>query len=85
MTYSSQALFLVTHFLIYCLFLCTKQRSNYNRKLALVGKFLIKFSSLSAPTKIEEPTSGSDETRCVVLIRLLVLLSLSELKEKRIG
>ena len=31
------------------------------RKLALVGKFLIKFSSLSAPTKIEELTAGSDE------------------------
>ena len=32
-----------------------------NRKLALVGKFLIKFYSLSAPTKIEELTAGSDE------------------------
>ena len=49
------------------------------RKLALVGKFLIKFSSLSAPTKIEELTAVFFR-----LIRLSVLLSLSELKEKRI-
>ena len=33
----------------------------FKRQLALVGKFLIKFSSLSAPTKIEELTAGSDE------------------------
>ena len=33
----------------------------FNRKLALVGIILIKFSSLSAPTKIEELTAGSDE------------------------
>ena len=33
------------------------------RKLALVGKFLSKFSSLSAPTKIEELTAGSDEKK----------------------
>ena len=46
-------------------------------------------SSLSAPTKIEELTAGSDEKThrrgCAVffrLIRLSVLLSLSELKEK---
>ena len=32
-------------------------------KLALVGKFLIKFSSLSAPTKIEELTAGSEEKK----------------------
>ena len=44
----------------------------FNRKLALVGIIPIKFSSLSAPTKIEELTAGSDEK------------SLSELKEKRI-
>ena len=61
----------------------------FNRKLALVGIIPIKFSSLSAPTKIEELTAGSDEkTRgCAVffrLIRLSVLLSLSVLKEKRI-
>ena len=31
------------------------------RKLALVGIIPIKFSSLSAPTKIEELTAGSDE------------------------
>ena len=36
-----------------------------DRKLALVGKFLIKFSSLSAPTKIEELTAGSDEKNTV--------------------
>ena len=40
----------------------------------LSGSFLIKFSSLSAPTK----------TVFFRLIRLSVLLSLSELKEKRI-
>ena len=33
---------------------------NKNLKLALVGIILIKFSSLSAPTKIEELTAGSD-------------------------
>ena len=33
----------------------------FNRKLALVGIIPIKFSSLSAPTKIEELTAGSDE------------------------
>ena len=69
-----------------------------NRKLALVGIIPIKFSSLSAPTKIEELTAGSDEKTqrslgfdsrrgCAVffrLIRLSVLLSLSVLKEKRI-
>ena len=31
--------------------------------LLLPGSFLIKFSSLSAPTKIEEPTAGSDEKK----------------------
>ena len=61
----------------------------FNRKLALVGIIPIKFSSLSAPTKIEELTAGSDEKtrRSPVffrLIRLSVLLSLSVLKEKRI-
>ena len=62
----------------------------FNRKLALVGIIPIKFSSLSAPTKIEELTAGSDEKTqrsCAVffrLIRLSVLLSLSVLKEKRI-
>ena len=34
---------------------------SFNRKLALVGIIPIKFSSLSAPTKIEELTAGSDE------------------------
>ena len=34
---------------------------RYGRKLALVGIIPIKFSSLSAPTKIEELTAGSDE------------------------
>ena len=33
----------------------------FNRKLALVGIIPIKFSTLSAPTKIEELTAGSDE------------------------
>ena len=38
-----------------------KGKSGLFRKLALVGIFLIKFSSLSAPTKIEElRTAGSD-------------------------
>ena len=46
------------------------------RKLAFVGleTFLIKFSSLSTPTKIEELTAGSDEK---------TLLSLWELNERR--
>ena len=39
----------------------TNNLECYNRKLAHVGKFLIKFSSLSAPTKIEELTAGSDK------------------------
>ena len=38
-----------------------QQRTPFNRKLALVGIIPIKFSSLSAPTKIEELTAGSDE------------------------
>ena len=60
----------------------------------LSRSFLIKFSSLSAPTKIEELTAGSDKKTaqlrwgCAVLfffrpIWLSALLSLSELKEKR--
>ena len=77
--------------------LLARDEKNKDRKLALVGKFLIKFSSLSAPTKIEELTAGSYEktqrspagnrTQDLAvfrLIRLSVLLSLSELKEKRI-
>ena len=52
------------------------------RKLALVGIIPIKFSSLSAPTKIEELTAGSDEK--TQRSPLSVLLSLSVLKEKRI-
>ena len=59
-----------------------KKRKN-TRKLALVGIIPIKFSSLSAPTKIEELTAGSDAV-FFRLIRLSVLLSLSVLKEKRI-
>ena len=35
----------------------------FNRKLALVGIIPIKFSSLSAPTKIEELTAGSENDR----------------------
>ena len=34
------------------------EKNNSCRKLALVGKFLIKFSSLSAPTKIEEHSAA---------------------------
>ena len=46
----------------------------------LSGSFLIKFSSLQAPTKIEELTA-----LCFFrLIPLTVLLSLPEPKEKRI-
>ena len=87
--------------------------SNVNSLLS--GSFLIKFSSLSAPTKIEELTAGSDEKTqrspagnrtqglanssrkqdpgfvsrrgCAMFLRLIrrsFLLSLSELKEKRI-
>ena len=37
-----------------------KERKKEDRELALVGSFLIKFSSLSAPTKIKL-TAGSDE------------------------
>ena len=33
----------------------------FKLKLVLPGSFLIKFSSLSAPTKIEDLTAGSDE------------------------
>ena len=36
-----------------------KLQRHESGKLALVGIFLIKFSSLSAPTKIEELTAGS--------------------------
>ena len=36
-------------------------KGYFNRKLALVGIIPIKFSSLSAPTKIEELAAGSDE------------------------
>ena len=36
-------------------------RTKFTRKLALVGIIPIKFSTLSAPTKIEELTAGSDE------------------------
>ena len=39
----------------------TRSKLGKYRKLALVRKFLIKFSSLSAPTKTEELTAGSDE------------------------
>ena len=48
--------------------MCVRERhqgkrrlTGHNRKLALVGIIPIKFSSLSAPTKIEELTVGSDE------------------------
>ena len=80
-----------------------RRTSSFFVNSLLSGSFLIN-SSLSAPTKIEEQTAGSDEKHsaappgidsqgpgfdsrrgCAVyfcLIRLSVLLSLSELKEK---
>ena len=53
----------------------------FNRKLALVGIILIKFSSLSAPTKIEELTAGSDEKREENLIRMIPTRASLRLKQ----
>ena len=74
---------------IFCIKVTCENQIKNNRV-----KKNVKSSSLSASTKIEELTAGSDEKhsaappgiepRVFHLIRLSVLLSLSELKEKRV-